>query len=240
MKVADGLWEGDPEEFPAALAQIDTQASAVAAALIQWEDGWQEEHGDEGWDMPPLFAALVRHILPEELNEALTQFLNEVRGGPRNRAMGMMLQMIPLDLPDDVNTDQGPHIAQIIEVLAEHIGKDSGPFRDAINRDRAEGRDEELLAWMVIVEAWMVEESDVNQDTLWSDLTPANRPDRVEVRVVSAVDRAGYTYQLSRKRKNGERLMVLDMHQTDDPMHGMQGRIPAALAALMDATPEIL
>jgi hypothetical protein len=223
LRADDGVYEGSPPEVLAALTATDYSAAGVCSALADYEETINED-GEDSWDMRPCFAVLMRSLPPKKVAEKLAEHGN----------VAMMLGLHMIDLPDNTNCSGGPHIADVIEHLAGAMAEDSEEAIKALMADN-EG-DWDLLAWLVIVEAWEVDVK-AGRTGLRTMPLPSQHPDRFEVRVVAAVDRAGIRYQLFRRRDNGDRRLIVDMHQGTHPVFGVQGRIPDALAKLMDAVP---
>lgn len=101
---------------------------------------------------------------------------------------------------------------------------------------------EQLQAWVIVTEAWMVVPHDPSPEEAKrvSDLAEARQlhaqPDRKEVRSLTAVDRAERTYMVARMRgQTDDERMAHTTDQAGD--HAWLGDIPDGVLALMRATP---
>jgi hypothetical protein len=221
LTVDEGVYTGNPPEVLAALVDADTNAAAVCSALEDFEEE-HNQRGDQGWDLPPAFALLMRNLPPKDIADQLAEV----------GSAAIMLGMHFLDLPPNTNYVSGPSIVQVLEALAEAVAEDQDEALKALTN--VEGWD--LLAWVVLVEAWEVDCVDRGEVPR---IQPSLHPDRFEVRIISAVDRAGLRYQLSRRRDNNYRMLIVDTRISENGL-GIHGEIPNALAKLMDAIPAVI
>jgi len=201
------------------LIQIDMSAGAVVVMMKEFE----EDIAKLGWDVAPCLFSVYRLLPPRELADEFSAI---------GVMASQMLQLKPLRL--DWQPDWHP--VEVVSWLAKRLKQDRKIATAVVKRD-AENDPEhfELFGWMLCNEAWSAR---TNEEEL--EVPPSERPDRVETRVVTLIDRAGYLYQLYRYRntEGGEDTHELIMDFRDEGKEPvLQGRVPEAMIRLMDATP---
>jgi hypothetical protein len=138
----------------------------------------------------------------------------------------MLLKVNELDLPP---MPDGSHPIEVLQIAAE------------IMREHSEVVDDvDLIAWMFVVEAWMlVAGDDVDELTEVAHARKIHlHPDRMECRIVAMVDRTGRVYQTMTQRGSHDEPTML-VSGTDDTS-SLDGAVIDALRTLMDATPVTL
>lgn len=185
------------------------------------------------WDVAPRLIAmaqgpvLTEEHLPDEARETLPE---EVREALRNGQMGQQMLFHQLDINPEVWTTG--EAAQVLGKLAKYAEKHPPNF-GLLNDDELR-----LIGLLFVSEAWMVkargEEMDAAREYA-RERHLSTHPDRVEIRMVYAVDTAGYQYMLNQERGSE----VVDEHVQGpglgDQRQRVAGEIPDALTKLLDA-----
>lgn len=212
MTEPSGLYEGDPEELANSIVEVDVQAGTIAYGLAGMEQNYHETHGESGWDVPYMIGVLLRRFPDDRFSGVLRKRGAEVQ----------LLQFVALnigELFDDAPLPVGlmmlgTMISEDPDFLPHLLGDKGGPILADARWD--------VVAWIALAKAWRVDD---------------DAPKEIENRMVAAVDRVGYRYQLARERASNETIMQIDLRITDDPEMGIGGLVPDALSALMDVTP---
>lgn len=217
MTKNDDLLSGTPDQVLNRLLNNgppDTSAAALIATLVSIE----EDLVDGGWDQSPALYTCSRNLPPRHIADGLA------RAG--STALVMELREIP-GFPDDAP----PYV--VLNGLAEMLNKTSETARLLLHADKRD-----ICAWVFCCEGWGLIGS---QEDVENRPTKSIRDDprRIEVRIITAVDRAGYRYQLTRRRDTDLVELHLDKNPSDenDEEEGLHGRILDALAGIMRATP---
>lgn len=191
----------------------DSQTAVMAITVLNVA----RQAAEDGWDRPARLWTLRRDMPPTELADALAE-------------AGALAQLMTVTrMPVEIAVGGGAELAFVLRNLAKGIRThwDGGPEPD-------------FVAWAVSYEAWMATAPPGDAQAMASVRADADahrlhlRADRVEVRIVTAIDRAGTFYQAVHKRGALEPELWL-VQAGDEPT--FEGRIPEALATLMDATP---
>jgi hypothetical protein len=198
-----------PVEEALAMIESDPLACALLMSLAKLEETLTEL----GWDQPPRLMSVMRH-LPEGSDEPYTLAIDEV--------------------PDVLPIGGGPQIAQRLHNMADAITR---------RRQRDQSWDRvNVHAWVLCTEGWTAS-ADWDDEAARQQLIRDGerhrvntRPDRIEVRLLTAVDRSGMSMQVVRFR-DGE--LAATVQQTMPTIQqgatGFRGSVPEALAALMEA-----
>lgn len=184
--------------------------------IIEWGvlSGLRELEQDltkMGWDQPHRLFSFHRYMAPPEVVQA-----DESVGD----AFVLGVNEVP-DLP--LKDGDGRQLAFVLYWAAEMCRKE--PDRSHF---------EDLLAWMLVIEGYMVIADDTDEKT--ERMARAHRlnehPERQEVRELLAIDRAGIAYSVVRVR-NGE--LRVSVAEPGNHEFEQQGRLTDGLRALMEA-----
>jgi hypothetical protein len=203
----------EDEQIKKLIDDGDPQTAAIGATVRELAD----KIAEDGWDQPPTLWAISRQLPPEQLADDLAEL---------GVAAQVMLTMPVLTLPGG-----GAGIASFLAAMGAAFaeGWKGGPVDD-------------LVAWMVSYEAWTVATADADEETaagMWADAAAhrlGERADRVECRMMLALDRTGTCYSMVVPRGPAKTLPhpgELQVLRDGE----MDGRIWQALTVLMDATP---
>jgi hypothetical protein len=182
----------------------------LASALLMSMARLEETLTELGWDQPPRLMSVTR-FLPEDGSELY----------------GLEIHEIPDALPEGGGPEIADRLLQMADSITRRRRKD--PRWDEMN----------LHAWVLTSEAWLASVpsgDEVAKRRLTRDGERHRvhaRPDRIEVRMLTAVDRAGMSMQLVRFRDGDLKAMVQE--RMTDTGTGFNGTVPEALAALMEA-----
>jgi hypothetical protein len=187
------------------LASRDVIGFAMAQALVTIEDDLNED----GWDIPPSLMSFRREMYPPELLEKFG-------------ADGFMLGIKNLG---EIWGD-GATIAAKLRAMASALAGRRPELEE-------EFPDQEgIFGWAVTNEGWTLVPDEQGHVPDYEGSLAAH-PDRVEIRFILAVDQAGVMYQLSRRRDNDVRTLLIDDGKSDGQMGGV---ITEGLIALAEAT----
>lgn len=141
---------------------------------------------------------------------------------------GDLISMRPLPMPE---LHGGAHPVDLLQLITRAMG-DIDAYLLGLD----------IVGWSLISEGYMLRVDTRDADSLAaadaavSARTIHTQPDRIECRLLTAVDRAGRTYQSVTGRGESPVLAVtLDEH--DDDEAALSGRVLDALRKLMDTTP---
>jgi len=209
------------EEALAQVAELvrtgDTQSAMIGWAMLEVADRTAEA----GWDQPAWVWTVRRNLPPEQLADGL-------------RDLGLMAQIMELTQVGPIVGDGG-HIAYALHHLAEAIPAEWG-----------DGPMPNFVAWALCYEVWAAAAASDDEAAKASMTADAEahrlhqRPDRVECRMVLAIDRIGTIYSVLVPRKPAKHLprgAELHVFRAGEGEASLGGRLPDALRALMDATP---
>lgn len=191
--------------YEAAFERLTEQGDPVAVAVLATLGVLEAELTEEGWDQQHRLYAMKRRMAS--------------LGG---RTEAILLEVSELRLFSAL--DDGPAVARELHRLAQTVRA-----RPAVRRG-------ELFGWVLVTEGWMVvgpdDDSAVSQEVMQAayDHRLSERPDRIEVRVLQAVDRSGTLSQLTRERDGDLSVLI-----TDGGRFQVGGDIPAGLSELMEA-----
>jgi hypothetical protein len=219
--------EGDPNEVLPALMRHDVTTGVMGKLMHEFE----EQVNESGWDNPPMLWTCYRDLPPAALADGLSEM----------GVMAMAMGMRNLELPEDIyNVPPWVWLTQLANTLSDH---------EDVAEKLLAGHD--LIAWVLVFEAWVtvVGSDDWNPEENQPKVPPSESPDRMECRVLHAVDRAGYRYTVVRQRENDDVHMFADTRDSAAPdtrrisgdgetQIGMFGPTIEALTKLMEATPE--
>jgi hypothetical protein len=185
----------------------------LAAALLLTLASLEETLTAAGWDQPPVLLSVIRYL------------------GDPGEPLGLAAVPMPKAFPE---SGGGPYIAYRIQEIAATIAK-------RLETDDTDMTD--LHAWVLASEGWMAAARD-GDEVARKRLRQQGeahlihtRPDRVEVRMLTAVDRSGMSMQLVRQRDGKLSVTVQrELPADKDGDTGFTGTIPEALTALMEAT----
>jgi hypothetical protein len=201
----------------------DVVAAGIASGIAEHE----EEMDKVGWDVEPNIWSMYGSLPPTDIADSMQ------RAG--FQMMAMMFKPINFQLPEW----DGPIMAQVLHFLADNI-RESTEAREALRNDFCvHGMD--MLGWMLTNEAWMITGDDtevgVDRDGNQNEhyVRPSQHPKRIEIRVVTAVDTAGFHYQVMRERVSNRVRMIVDFRE--DEATKLQGRLFEALADAASAIP---
>lgn len=217
------MMDGSPIEVAEKIGHIDAQAAVLIGAMGSYEEEFNTERGEDGWDWPVFLMMIYRSLPPPELAEQISTVL----GG-----QAFLVQMKFINLTEiGINCDDGPDLGFFLGWFADQMAKDSEAGQAAMLSD-LEGGATDLLAWGVHLEGYEVGGGkDIPRPTgRFKD-----DPRSVECRIVMAVDRAGYRYTVRRIRPTDEVGAVVDMDL--DAKLRLGGRVMDGLSAVMAATP---
>ena len=214
---------------PMTLAQHtrDPQAAALVGALGHYEEEFNTEHGENGWDWPLLLIMIYRSLPPTRLAD----MLGEVLGG-----QALLLAFKFFNLTEiEVNTEpDGIPLHQFLAWFAEMLRADSDTGREAMRHDLAEGGPD-VVGWGLHMEGYGVslKPGEEHPEGRFKDV-----PGRFEQRIIMAVDRAGYRYSITRTRGTEKVSAALDTDTDKDADVRLGGRILDGLMEIMAVTPD--
>lgn len=221
----------DPMSMARRLARHDTQASSMLLCLSEYEQEFNDATGERGWDWPLELMMIYRSLPPAGLADQIAEALH-------GQAVLLGIKKIANLNDYQVNFDDGPMLHQFLFWLAENLRTDYQEGIEAIVADQADGAPE-VFGWALHLEGYGMEEPEGRDATKEMPRGWIKQHGGYEIRVIMAVDRGGFRYQIQRRRDTGEVTAAVDSETlTEDGPH-LSGRVIEALQAVMDATPNI-
>lgn len=185
------------------------------------------------WDLPPDLYAVAQGPALTADGQIPEDVPDDIREDISSGMIGQQLEFAPLSLNPEVWTTAPP--AEVLTKLARYARKHPPRLEDALS-DGAR-----IIGLLFASEAWAVIGPD-DPDRVKDAARNRNlhqHPDRVELRLVYGVDRAGYHYSARQSRGSDE---IAEHIQgpglDDDGLERMSGEIPDALEDLLSALPD--
>lgn len=209
IQINGAALDGNPEEVIQALLDRDLTAAMVAITMCSWEESHNDKLGDAGWDYGPGLFMIFRAFPDEEAAKELA-----ARG-----AMGQGMAMRNMELPDGVQTKQGPSLQLMLHTIARGL-KDNPDIARMLYEQSPDDKTWEFCAWMAVTEAFM-------------DTDPNRR-----ARLAIAADRAKVRYCLARERGTGDDDRILYIRLNDTRFGDDTDEISDGLIELVDSLPD--
>lgn len=184
------------------------------------------------WDQPPGLWAVTQAPMLVDLDNLPEEIPEDLREEIASGAVGQRLGFSPLEISDQVWTMAPP--ATVLSRLARYAVKHPPRLETALEGE------ERIIGLLFMSEAWMVagpvgpvdDDDDVREAGARGELH--KHPDRIEIRLVYGVDRAGYQYAIRQARGHDELSESVQGPGIDPgPQGHLEGHIPDAMVELL-------